>query len=68
MPVEKTDTRQLQFSVVRCSLEDTHAIGAYITQAADDGYALARVTTISGGDQRDPITAGLKMTFRKGEA
>lgn len=63
MPIEfkVTDTRKVAVPIP-ISPEDTEQLGKFLVNAGQDGYRLAAASTIMGGDQRDPIVRGLRLT------
>lgn len=59
-----TDTRS-----VTCpspaSVEETKTFTNYIRECAQQGYRLTASQVLTSGHQRDPYTAGVKLTFQK---
>lgn len=54
---------------IRCpvpaTMEETQALNYAFAQAAADGYILKDASTWSGGNQLDPYTVGVILTFAK---
>lgn len=59
-----TDTRTIQVPLP-ADTEASARLKEFVSQAVGAGYVLSGVTTVKGGDQRDPYTVGAKMTFRR---
>ncbi len=66
MPVQTTvvDTRTIQVPIP-ADPHDTEALGDFVVQNVHEGYVLSAVSTIQGGDQRDPINRGLRLTMKR---
>lgn len=67
MPISLTVTDTRVFSAsLPVEGDDLKALVEGQLQAANDGYKLTMVDTITGGHQRDPYVTGFKLTFKKG--
>jgi hypothetical protein len=62
--VKRVDTVTVK-TPIPASLSDTETFVAELKAAADAGYALSSASALEGGNQRDPYTIGLVVTFLK---